>query len=257
MTNEHKKGRQRSKHVQYSGAMQELMKPWTVSLTTSTLEAVTIKDWILRVKRSVVVDGKDDMFTEEAFRKAMEEEERWMATLRAKEEARLKGQMAGEEQARVEAMKAETRRRKQMAEQHQSTEFTRLQLKQVLDSAIKKEALSTPTPDAEGNFYVSHGHGADKSPYDMLPSPSPVHKRPKDDQSATPNTVCALCSLKLRDLMLMQLKEMGGDEKAEESEYSASSEEEEEEKEPSPEPVIELTAEELEAEQKRRQEDLD
>jgi len=252
MTNEHKKGVQRSQNVQLSGAMQSLMAPWTVSIVSSTLAAVSITDWLLRVKKSVVVDGASEMFTEEAFRKAMESEERWMAEQRAKEKERVDAQRESEQKEREEALRRQRQDMKERAERakHQSTEFSKLQLKQLSarESAMKREAnvLGTPTPDADGNFYVSHE--TETSPYDdiaieTLPSPSPVNKRPKHDETVTPNTE--------------KLKAMS-DAKTDDSEFESSEEEvdEDEEREPSPEVVIELSAEELaelEAERARRE----
>ena len=78
MSHEFKKGNKRMKHVSYNGEMTKLLAPWTVSLTVNHFEQVTIKNWIMRVKKTVVVDGNDDELSEEAFLAAMKEEEKWM-----------------------------------------------------------------------------------------------------------------------------------------------------------------------------------
>merc|ERR1712087_258349 len=95
-----------------------------------------------------------------------------------KESERKKAQKEAEEEERIEAMKRQMRQIKERAERakHQSTEFTKLQLKVIRNSQMKKEALSTPTPDAEGNFYISHD-SEQRSPFDIQSSPSPVNRR--------------------------------------------------------------------------------
>merc|ERR1712130_260326 len=87
MSHEHNKGKIRMKHVSYNGAMQRLLAPWTVSLTVEHLEKVTISNWIMRVKKTVVVDGNDD-FSEEAFKKALEEENKYILEIKQKEKER-------------------------------------------------------------------------------------------------------------------------------------------------------------------------
>jgi len=114
----------------------------------------------MRVKKTVVVDGDDNMFSEEAFKKALDEENKYIQQLKIKEKELKDKREKEEETNKIEAMKAETRRRKQKAEREKqmSTEFTRLQLKQVLDSpmVIKDNTDKTPTIDNDGNYYVNH-----------------------------------------------------------------------------------------------------
>ena len=81
MTLEHGKGHIRSKHVAFNGAMQSMLAPWTISLTAESLQKVTVSGWISTVKRSIIVDGADEMLTEEAFRRALEEEAQWIAAV--------------------------------------------------------------------------------------------------------------------------------------------------------------------------------
>ena len=222
MTHEYKKGRLRMKYVSYNGEMQRLLAPWTVSLTVEHKEKVTIKDWIMRVKKTVVVDGADEAFSEEAFKKALEEERKYIEQLKLREKE-LKEKLEKEAEAqKIAQMKLETRRRKEKAEKQMSTEFTRLQLKQVIDSPMGREFDRTPTMDKDGNYLYNH---------DI-------------DYSAIPDK-------KIEMIAENKEKENDGDtqnenenENDDEDEYEDSSDEDKP-KEPSPEPVIELTEEEL------------
>lgn len=155
MTLEHKKGRIRSKHVSYNGAMFGMLKPWTVSLSAESLQKVSIRDWILRVKKSIIVDGADETFTEEAFRKALEEEEQWIAAQKQKEHELRQKQQKEEEEQRMIQMKREMQERKMRSEQQLSTEFTRFQLKEI-ESAFK---VTVSTPDETGG----NGNGTNNS----------------------------------------------------------------------------------------------
>ena len=46
MTLEHGKGRIRSKHVSFNGAMQSMLKPWTISLTAESLQKVQMVTYL-------------------------------------------------------------------------------------------------------------------------------------------------------------------------------------------------------------------
>ena len=127
-------------------------------------------------------------------------------------------------------MREETRRRKQKAENKQmSTEFTRLQLKQVLDSPMVAENNpdKTPTVDKDGNYYVNHGVDYSAVPDKKIEA---IDENKEDDDG-------------------------DNKENEEEEEYEDDSDEDKP-MEPSPEPVIELTEEELailEEERKRKE----
>jgi len=230
MSYEYKKGKLRMKHVSYNGEMQKLLAPWTISLTVEHKEKVTISSWIMRVKRTVVVDGGDELFSEEAFKKALEEESQYIEDLKKKEQELAAKRQQEEEQRRVEQMQKETRQRidKSLSKQT-STEFTRVQLKQVLDSPINAiDAAKTPTMDADGNYLINH----------------------EVDYSAVPDAKIG----DSKDKKLNQVDENKEDEDEEEEDESS----EEEPREPSPEPVIELTEEEMqqiEEERKRKEEE--
>eukprot|EP01083_Nonionella_stella_P287635 979151_1 len=144
------------KHVSYNGEMQNLLSPWTISLTVETKEKVTIKDWIMRVKRTVVVDGGNELFSEEAFKKALQEENEHILKLKEKEKEMFEKQKKEEENAKIEEMRLATRKRKEKADKKQSTIFTKVQLKQILQSPIKIDNSKTPTIGPDGNYYVNH-----------------------------------------------------------------------------------------------------
>jgi len=227
MTMEHKKGRLRSKHVSFNGEMQRMLAPWNISLTVETKEKVTIKDWIMRVKRTVVIDGDDDKFTEEEYQRALEEEAKYIAELKAKEQA-AKIQRDKEEQIeKLKNMQEETVKRKQKAERRQSAEFTKLNLKAVKINlgmpAPDNHPASTPIMDHDGHYSMDlrFSNVADQK---MLDAANDANDANEDET-----------------------KHASGDDEEEE---------EEEEREPSPEPVIELSAEEiavLDAERKRKE----
>ena len=110
----------------------------------------------MRVKRSIIVDGADEMFTEEAFLKALEEEAQWIAAHKEKEDALRKKQQRLEEEKRVEAMEREMQQRIMRSEQQRSTEFTRIRLKETKKSALRVTvSAADAVTDPDGGNTVS------------------------------------------------------------------------------------------------------
>jgi len=104
------------KHVSWQKEMQDFLKPFGITIVSETMEKVTMQDWIGRVRKSVVVDGNDQL-NEEAFLKALESEKQYFSQLKAKEQEdtdRLKKQLEAEESARQE--REAERKRKQREE---------------------------------------------------------------------------------------------------------------------------------------------
>eukprot|EP01084_Bolivina_argentea_P050093 92105_1 len=217
----HKKNQKRMKHVSYNGAMQNILKPWTVSLTAETKEKVTIDEWILRVKKVVVVDG-DEEITEESFRKALEDENEYIAQLKAKEKQMIEKQKEEEMRSKMEQMEETKRLRQLAADRKQSNLYTRVELKQV-DSNTKPESVKTPTLGLDGNYYFNH-----EVDYDAIQAQALAAQKEREKKSQEE-----------RDKMIQSVQQNDDDSTA------TDDDDEEEEREPSPEPVIELTEEEL------------
>jgi len=100
-----KKNVERMKYVSWQTQMQELLKPFGVTIVSETIQKVNLEDWIGRVRKSVVVDGE---LSEEAFNKALEAEKAYFADLKQKEKEetdRLKEQLQSEELERREREK--------------------------------------------------------------------------------------------------------------------------------------------------------
>merc|ERR1719283_66112 len=63
---------QRYEDLSYKGWMQKAIGPFGVEVLAEDYEMVTLEDWILRVRKTVVVDG--EAIDAESFRKALEAE---------------------------------------------------------------------------------------------------------------------------------------------------------------------------------------
>ena len=105
----------KSKHVSWQNNMRNKLKPWSVAIEAAKKEFVTISEWILRVRKTVVVDGNDDI-SEESFRKALEAEERFIKEQRELEERQRQERIKREEEERIRKMKEETQKRYAKAE---------------------------------------------------------------------------------------------------------------------------------------------
>jgi len=100
------------KNVSWQTEMQEMLKPFGITIVSETIQKVTIEDWIGRVRKAVVVDG--DQLSEEAFNKALEAEKSYFTTLKQKETEetnRLKQQLETEELERREREKERKKKR--------------------------------------------------------------------------------------------------------------------------------------------------
>jgi len=99
------KNKQRMLHVSYRAEMQKMLSPWNVAIVAETFEKVTIEDWLLRVRKTVVVDGNDELFTQEAILKALNEEEEYLKQLKLKEEEAKKKHLLLQQQQKEEDYK--------------------------------------------------------------------------------------------------------------------------------------------------------
>ena len=81
-----KRMNQRMRDVGHKGFMQKAIGPYGVEVLAEDLESVTLEDWILRVRKTVVVDGHDDLMNAEAFLKSLEAEKAHFAEMKAKRE---------------------------------------------------------------------------------------------------------------------------------------------------------------------------
>eukprot|EP01083_Nonionella_stella_P011713 33255_1 len=71
-------------HIGFKGWMQKSIGPYGVEVLAEDYEYVTLEDWILRVRKTVVVDG--EAIDADAFRKALEAEKAHFAEMKAKKE---------------------------------------------------------------------------------------------------------------------------------------------------------------------------
>jgi len=120
------------KHVSWQNQMQDLLKPFGVTIVSETIEKVTITDWILRVRKSVVVDGGDQI-NEEAFLKALEAEKQYFTQLKEKEREvhqQLKQQLQTEESERRER-EAERKRKERDERLRQRSLYNKSQLAKI------------------------------------------------------------------------------------------------------------------------------
>lgn len=98
----------RMKHVSWKGYMQKLIGPYGVQVLAESLDMVTLETWILRVRKTVVVDGSDDFLSPEAFLRALEAEKSHFEAIRMQKEAekeeakRLELELAENEQSSSE-----------------------------------------------------------------------------------------------------------------------------------------------------------
>lgn len=81
-----KRMNQRMRDVGHKGFMQKAIGPYGVEVLAEDYESVTLEDWILRVRKTVVVDGHDDLMNAEAFLKSLEAEKAHFAEMKAKKE---------------------------------------------------------------------------------------------------------------------------------------------------------------------------
>jgi len=117
------------KHVSWQKNMQDLLKPFGVTIVSETIERVTMGDWIGRVRKTVVVDGGDTL-SEEAFLKALEAEKAYFAEVKAKEAEetqKLQQQLKTEELERQEK-EAERKRKEREERLRQRSLYNKAQL---------------------------------------------------------------------------------------------------------------------------------
>ena len=81
-----KRMNERMVNIGYKGYMQKLIGPYGVEVLAESYEYVTLEDWILRVRKTVVVDGDDELMNAEAFKKALEAEKAHFAEKKRKQE---------------------------------------------------------------------------------------------------------------------------------------------------------------------------
>ena len=81
-----KRMNERMVNIGYKGKMQKLIGPYGVEVLAESYEYVTLEDWILRVRRTVVVDGDDELMNAEAFKIALEAEKAHFAEKKRKQE---------------------------------------------------------------------------------------------------------------------------------------------------------------------------
>jgi len=115
------KNKQRMLHVSYRAEMQKMLSPWNVAIVAETFEKVTIEDWLLRVRKTVVVDGNDELFTQEAILKALNEEEEYLKQLKLKEEEAKKKHLLLQQQQKEEDYKKNLQLKQSKAEKADQT----------------------------------------------------------------------------------------------------------------------------------------
>eukprot|EP01084_Bolivina_argentea_P073734 133791_1 len=81
-----KRMQHRMKHIGNKGWMQKAIGPYGVEVLAEDHDQVTLEDWILRVRKTVVVDGNDELMNADAFRKALEAEKEHFAEMQKKKE---------------------------------------------------------------------------------------------------------------------------------------------------------------------------
>eukprot|EP01084_Bolivina_argentea_P308622 533717_1 len=139
-----------------------------------------------------------------------------------------KKQKKEEENAKIEEMRLATRKRKEKADKKQSTIFTKVQLKQILQSPIKIDNSKTPTIGPDGNYYVNHDID-----YSVIPDTN--EKEFENDDINNENKENK-----------EENKGSEEEEEEEEYEYSGDTSDDNKPREPSPEPIIELNEKEFE-----------
>ncbi len=78
-------------NIGHKGWMQKAIGPYGVEVMAESYDYVSLEDWILRVRRTVVVDGTDELMNADAFNKALQAEKAHFNEMKAKkEEARRK-----------------------------------------------------------------------------------------------------------------------------------------------------------------------
>eukprot|EP00483_Globobulimina_turgida_P002563 UN02567 len=78
-------------NIGHKGWMQKAIGPYGVEVIAESYDYVSLEDWILRVRRTVVVDGTDELMNADAFRKALQaEKEHFNEMKQKKDEARRK-----------------------------------------------------------------------------------------------------------------------------------------------------------------------
>eukprot|EP00484_Ammonia_sp_Unknown_P017155 CAMPEP_0197028038 /NCGR_PEP_ID=MMETSP1384-20130603/7842_1 /TAXON_ID=29189 /ORGANISM="Ammonia sp." /LENGTH=616 /DNA_ID=CAMNT_0042456979 /DNA_START=66 /DNA_END=1916 /DNA_ORIENTATION=- len=80
----------RMNHIGFKGWMQKAIGPYGVEVLAESYEFVTLEDWILRVRKTVVVDGADELMNAEAFQKALEAEKKHFEERKRKQEEEKK-----------------------------------------------------------------------------------------------------------------------------------------------------------------------
>ncbi|ETO16826.1 hypothetical protein RFI_20511 [Reticulomyxa filosa] len=167
-----KKNVERMKHVSWQPQMQDMLKPFGVTIVSETLEKVALffnfekyaitkrtqkilYYWIGRVKKSVVVDGSDTI-SEEAFMKALEAEKAYFAQIKKKESEetkRLQHEMQVEEEHRREK-EAERKRKEREERLRQRSLYNKAQLTKI-DSNEPTAIEEEPEEDDEEKAILS------------------------------------------------------------------------------------------------------